>query len=62
MATPTPAGAETPYSAAARLGCSVEQMGYCARCRGYCHRYGKGGNPLCATCREVVERGRSKRG
>ncbi|GAA0673119.1 hypothetical protein GCM10009535_60680 [Streptomyces thermocarboxydovorans] len=46
---------ETPHSAAVRLGCTVDQVGYCARCHGYCHRYGKGGNPLCQSCRKDVQ-------
>ncbi|GAA1011547.1 hypothetical protein GCM10009564_32760 [Streptomyces thermogriseus] len=46
---------ETPTAAAVRLGCSVDQVGYCARCRAYCHRYGKGGSPLCPSCKKEAE-------
>ncbi|MCX4885973.1 hypothetical protein [Streptomyces sp. NBC_00847] len=61
MATPTPAAPETPYSAAVRLGCSIEELGYCALCQGYCHRYGRGaGGPLCPSCLKIVEKARRK--
>jgi hypothetical protein len=52
---------ETSYAAAVRLGCSNEQLGYCAECQGYCHRYGSGGGPLCPVCWDIVERARGKR-
>lgn len=29
----------------------ADETGRCARCRCLCHRYGHGGNPLCADCR-----------
>lgn len=45
----------------APLACSPSQVGLCARCRMPCHRYGAGGNPLCATCREAVEVARGKK-
>jgi hypothetical protein len=32
------------------LTCSSDQVGHCARCSALCHRYGLGGNPLCASC------------
>ncbi|MGW7603207.1 competence protein CoiA family protein [Streptomyces antimycoticus] len=38
-------------AAAVRLGCATEQVGPCASCRELAHRYGPGGNPLCAACR-----------
>lgn len=28
----------------------ADETGRCARCRRSCHRYGHGGNPLCASC------------
>lgn len=28
----------------------ADETGRCARCRHPCHRYGDGGNPLCASC------------
>ncbi|MCX4707156.1 hypothetical protein [Streptomyces sp. NBC_01373] len=56
----SPAASETPYAAAVRLGCSIEQLGYCARCQGYCHRYGQGGGPLCPPCWEIVEQARKR--
>ncbi|MET7887801.1 hypothetical protein [Streptomyces avermitilis] len=61
MATRSPTASETPYSAAVRLGCTLEQLGYCALCQGYCHRYGSGGGPLCPACWESVEQARTKR-
>ncbi|NUR01382.1 MAG: hypothetical protein HOY79_34105 [Streptomyces sp.] len=59
----TPAAPETPYAAAVRLGCTLDELGFCARCHAYCHRYGRNsGGPLCATCRGLAEQGRAKSG
>ncbi|WP_351233824.1 hypothetical protein [Streptomyces sp. NPDC002133] len=38
-------------AAAERLGCGVDQVGPCARCRGLTVRYGAGANTLCPDCR-----------
>ena len=38
--------------------CPSDQVGRCARCQQPCHRYGVGGNPLCALCRAEVEAAR----
>jgi hypothetical protein len=39
---------------AAHLGIPVSEVGPCATCRAYHHRYGDGGGPLCPTCLAVV--------
>ncbi|WP_052869182.1 hypothetical protein [Streptomyces niger] len=55
---PTP----TPASAARALGCALNQIGWCIRCRTPCQRYGGGGNPLCKDCQreKTVVNGRKK--
>lgn len=32
----------------------ANETGRCARCRRLCHRYGQGGGPLCAGCRNTA--------
>lgn len=49
---PAPRAEQDRLTAAARLGCAVDQVGPCASCQKLTHRYGPGGNPLCSTCRE----------
>ncbi|MGW7196180.1 hypothetical protein [Streptomyces chryseus] len=48
-------------AASAVLACAPAHKGLCARCHRPCHRYGVGGNPLCTTCREIVESARRKK-
>lgn len=47
MTTPPPPITEPDPSA---LTCPGDKVGPCAACRRNTHRYGLGGNPLCAWC------------
>ncbi|MFE6743860.1 hypothetical protein [Streptomyces tubercidicus] len=49
-----------PTSTTVTLSCPPKEIGRCATCQQPCHRYGHGGNPLCAQCRAKVEAGRTK--
>lgn len=56
---PEPGGHRPPLRSAARESPTpgahewpADETGRCARCRRPCHRYGNGGNPLCASCHE----------
>lgn len=57
MTTPAP----TQRQRSTALNCPPAHVGLCAGCHHPCHRYGFGGNPLCTTCRDVVEAARSNK-
>ncbi|WP_327359859.1 hypothetical protein [Streptomyces sp. NBC_01304] len=50
----SPPAPRDAYAAAAMLDCSVDQVGRCAQCTAYTQKYGRGGGPLCAGCREKL--------
>jgi hypothetical protein len=52
--TPTYPGGMSNPGRPVPLTCPPEYAGRCARCHAVCHRYGPGGNPLCASCRDEV--------
>ncbi|MEV7991860.1 hypothetical protein AB0O67_08075 [Streptomyces sp. NPDC086077] len=42
----------TDRTAAARLlGCAPDEVGYCPRCQGLTHRYGRDAQIICPACR-----------
>ncbi|MFF5404312.1 hypothetical protein ACFY8K_18300 [Streptomyces misionensis] len=38
-------------AAAHLLGCRPDEVGYCPRCQGLTHRYGRRARPVCPACR-----------
>ncbi|ORT47183.1 hypothetical protein [Frankia sp. KB5] len=58
---PNPAHADAARAAhsavrtlAMHLGITLDEVGPCAACHAYHHRYGPGGGPLCPTCRAAI--------
>ncbi|GEC08793.1 hypothetical protein SSP24_64480 [Streptomyces spinoverrucosus] len=39
--------------AALLLGCAPDEVGYCPRCQGLTHRYGRNAQIICPACRSV---------
>ncbi|MFD9630027.1 hypothetical protein [Streptomyces violascens] len=50
----------TPATPAPARVISSDQLGSCAICYTRIHRYGFGGNPLCASCFAKVDAGKKK--